>query len=198
MANKTESTTQEKENLRQEIMNAAAPLFVQQGYHGVGMREIAAASGASKALLYYHFKNKADLFLAIFADSLEKIGALVQKAVQSGKTTREEIEIVFQGMAAWPAEQRALIYLAKQEVRHLSEAERLAFMEQYHRHFIGQVQGILGAGIQRGEIKAVDSVLLTQVLLGMASPVLSPGWMLEKGQNSMEQILDIFFTGVMA
>src|SRR5512133_1460915 len=67
----------EQETMRVRIMNQAANLFVTSGYAGISMREIAEAVGVSKAGLYYHFKDKEDLFIEILKDNLEEIGRIV-------------------------------------------------------------------------------------------------------------------------
>lgn len=190
--------TETQENLRDAILNAATSLFVKFGYHGIGMREIAAASGASKALLYYHFQNKEDLFFAVLSKHLIALGELVTMAQIQNGNTREKIEFVFNGMAAWSQEQRAMIMLAKQEIKHLSESQRTAFMLEYHHHFIGQVQKILRDGIEAGELKNGDPVLFSQILLGMASPVLVPEWSNSNAQETMQKILTCFFDGAAA
>ncbi|MBK9209973.1 MAG: helix-turn-helix transcriptional regulator [Anaerolineales bacterium] len=51
--------------LREQILDTAKSLFMQQGYHGLAMRQISEAVGVSKAALYYHFKDKEELFLAM-------------------------------------------------------------------------------------------------------------------------------------
>jgi AcrR family transcriptional regulator len=48
----------ERRDLRAEILAAARGLFIQQGYHGLAMRQIAEAVGVSKPALYYHFRDK--------------------------------------------------------------------------------------------------------------------------------------------
>ncbi len=195
---KSEQLTQtiENENMRDVILLTAAKLFVSLGYHGVGMREIAAESGASKALLYYHFQNKEDLFLMILSQPLTAIGDLVDAAQKQGGNTREKITFVFKGLAAWAPEQRAIISLAKQEIKHISETQRLAFMVKYHDIFIGQVQEMIRTGMENGEIRTGDPVLVSQILLGMSSPVLTPGWFGEDPLVTMDTILTCFFDGV--
>src|SRR5579883_3306689 len=47
------------------ILNAARDLFSRQGFHKTTMPEIADAAGTSVGLIYYHFKNKADILVAI-------------------------------------------------------------------------------------------------------------------------------------
>lgn len=49
---------------RAAILEAAKQLFVQHGYAGVSMDQIAAAAGVSKLTLYSHFGDKDNLFIA--------------------------------------------------------------------------------------------------------------------------------------
>jgi AcrR family transcriptional regulator len=51
---------------RQQIISAAHRLFLTQGFHGTTMRQIAAESGMALGSLYNHFKDKDDLFKAVF------------------------------------------------------------------------------------------------------------------------------------
>jgi AcrR family transcriptional regulator len=50
--------------LRVDIVRAAGKLFLERGFDGVSMRDIAAATGASQSMLYRHFPSKAALFEA--------------------------------------------------------------------------------------------------------------------------------------
>jgi AcrR family transcriptional regulator len=183
--------------LRESILLTAARLFIDKGYHGVGMRDIAIQSGASKALLYYHFKNKAELFYAILIDNVTRVGELAALAQGKKLDTHARIFEVFSAIASWPVEQRTMIYMAKQEVRHLPDEIRNTFMREYHDQFIGRVQQILQYGIHKGELRTIDSALLVQMLLGMLSPVLTAENLnpAEVASN-LETILDVFFNGI--
>lgn len=48
------------------LLDAAARIFVRDGYEAAQLDAIAAAAGRSKGAVYTHFKNKEDLFLALF------------------------------------------------------------------------------------------------------------------------------------
>ena len=61
-------------DLHFQIITAAKPLMVDQGYRGLSMREIAEAVGVSKAALYYHFQDKEQLLLAILESNLAESG----------------------------------------------------------------------------------------------------------------------------
>ncbi|MBW1815043.1 MAG: helix-turn-helix transcriptional regulator [Deltaproteobacteria bacterium] len=45
---------------KQAIIEAARPLFAQNGFNGTSVRAIAKAAGVSEALLYKHFPSKED------------------------------------------------------------------------------------------------------------------------------------------
>lgn len=50
---------------RKEIVDAAASLFASKGIASTTMRDIAAHIGKTPGILYYHFKSKDDLLLAV-------------------------------------------------------------------------------------------------------------------------------------
>lgn len=51
---------------RAVIIKAAHDLFLQQGYHGTSMRQIAKNAGLALGGLYNHFQGKEDIFRAVF------------------------------------------------------------------------------------------------------------------------------------
>ena len=59
------STALPESEARNRVLDAARPLFVDYGYKGVSMQQIAAAAGIHKATLYHHFKDKDALFAAV-------------------------------------------------------------------------------------------------------------------------------------
>ena len=55
---------------KQKILGNALALFMEKGYEGASMSDIATATGIRKASLYAHFNRKQDIFQAIFEDIL--------------------------------------------------------------------------------------------------------------------------------
>jgi len=56
---------------RDEILKAAITLFESRGFHETSMSEVAREAKVSKALIFWHFKTKEDLFLAVLSRLLE-------------------------------------------------------------------------------------------------------------------------------
>ncbi|WP_368940842.1 multidrug efflux transporter transcriptional repressor AcrR [Citrobacter werkmanii] len=63
MARKTKQQAQET---RQHILDVALRLFSQQGVSSTSLAEIAKAAGVTRGAIYWHFKNKSDLFSEIW------------------------------------------------------------------------------------------------------------------------------------
>jgi AcrR family transcriptional regulator len=53
------------ESTSEAILQAAYRLFIQNGYHGTSMRQIAQAANLAVASIYNHFQNKEQIFVAV-------------------------------------------------------------------------------------------------------------------------------------
>jgi AcrR family transcriptional regulator len=58
---------------RAEILRRAASIFRRKGFHGAGMREIAAGLGLAPGALYYYFESKEDLLYGCQILSLKRL-----------------------------------------------------------------------------------------------------------------------------
>jgi len=70
-----ERRAREKEELRQEIMEAARELFVKEGFDNVSMRKIAEKIEYSPTTIYLYFQDKADLLDCIVEETLISLRA---------------------------------------------------------------------------------------------------------------------------
>jgi AcrR family transcriptional regulator len=58
---------------KESIIRAATILFSQRGFENTRMSEISSMTGAAEGTIFYHFKNKEDLFLAILEQFRQEI-----------------------------------------------------------------------------------------------------------------------------
>lgn len=73
-----ERKAREKQELRQEILDAARQLFVEQGYEAVSMRKIADRIEYSPTTIYLYFRDKADLFDCLCSDTFSGLIAQLE------------------------------------------------------------------------------------------------------------------------
>ena len=58
---------------KQQIFTSAISCFGRQGFHKTKMDDIAAEAGLSKGTLYWYFKSKKELFLALFQEIIGQL-----------------------------------------------------------------------------------------------------------------------------
>ncbi|MFF3333573.1 TetR/AcrR family transcriptional regulator [Streptomyces sp. NPDC002888] len=75
-------------NTRETIQAVALDLFVEQGYEKTSMREIAEGLGITKAALYYHFKAKEEILVAIS----QGLGGPIDELIAWGRTQPSTLE----------------------------------------------------------------------------------------------------------
>ncbi|MEV6217016.1 TetR/AcrR family transcriptional regulator [Nocardia sp. NPDC051833] len=78
---------------RRAVVAAARDVFVVNGYHGARMEEISARAGISKPVLYDHFANKLDLYLAVLQQYLDRMVDGVRTAVGAETTPRSRVRV---------------------------------------------------------------------------------------------------------
>lgn len=185
-------------DLQKKTLDEATRLFVTHGYNGISMREIAENVGVSKAGLYYHFRDKEALFLAILTANLDEIEGIVAGARRTECHPRSRISRVLHEFGARAPEQRAIIRLASQELGNLSPEARGAFGRLYQEKFIDQIRTILVEGIAGGDLQPVDAHNATWILLGMMYPFLYPSHdaMLSPTTDAIDLMVAIFFDGL--
>jgi AcrR family transcriptional regulator len=61
----------QKEKRRQEILYAGLSLFIQKGYSGTTIKDIASAVGMSAGLMFHYFASKEELYLALVTLGVE-------------------------------------------------------------------------------------------------------------------------------
>lgn len=69
-------TKQQALETRQHILDVAMRLFSLQGVSSTSLAEIAQAAGVTRGAIYWHFKNKSDLFSEIWQQSESSISDL--------------------------------------------------------------------------------------------------------------------------
>jgi TetR/AcrR family transcriptional regulator len=193
-----QTMSNEPRDLREQILSTAKSLFIQQGYHGLAMRQISEALGVSKAAIYYHFKDKEELFLAILEAYLDDMEKAIDRILADPVSCVEQIRHFVEYVLAQPAGQRAIIRLASQEMGQLSEPVRKAFGKTYQEKFIGKVQAILETGMERGEFRKIQPEVATWTLLGIMYPYFYPAHAgnVALSDETIRQILTVYLDGM--
>jgi AcrR family transcriptional regulator len=184
--------------MREKILTSAKRLFIEHGYHGLALREISESLSVTKPALYYHFKDKEELFVAILNQNLNKMSDGIDDLLAKKLSCAETINLFIHLVLNQPVEDRAVIVLEIQEVKHLGETARAKFYQLYQQKFIHKIQAIFALGIDNGELRKVDPAFATWTLLGILYPYLAMGDESAPGlsEEKIQMIFDIFMHGI--
>ncbi len=186
-------------SMRDKILHQTTRLFVERGYDGVSIREIAEACNITKAALYYHFIDKERLLIEILETGLDAFHQLLEDARQNHQSAQARIRaFVFSLFTRLPPENRAVIRLATQEMGKLRPELRTQFAAHYRENFLQPLMDIFTEGQKTGELRPLSPELAVWALLGMLYPFMSSESALRQEVTSqqLEQLLEIFWNGI--
>ena len=121
----------QSQDSRDEILKAAIQLFANRGFHETSMSEVAREAKVSKALIFWHFKTKEELFLAVLNTLLEPY--VIDFAEESEKLdAREQIRKLIGGYVNFVRENASSVSFF---LRRFMNGEEMpdAFTEQIRR-----------------------------------------------------------------
>jgi AcrR family transcriptional regulator len=72
------------ESRREALLDTAAAMFAAKGYDGTSIRDIAGAVGMLPGSLYYHFKSKEDLLIAVYRKGVARFEVAIEAALGTG------------------------------------------------------------------------------------------------------------------
>lgn len=155
----------------QELLAAALAQFVERGYAATRLEDVAKRAGVSKGTLYLYFANKEELFKAVVrANIVATIGEAEQDAASYDGPSGELLGAL---MLRW---WREICATPLGGITKLMFAEGNNFPELaqfYNDEVVARGSNlfirVLTRGIERGEFRPVDPVVMTRVLI---APVL--------------------------
>jgi AcrR family transcriptional regulator len=83
------TTDRRRQQTREYLLQAAAEVFAERGFHAASLDEVAAAAGFTKGAVYSNFKNKEDLFLALLEDAYARELSALKETMQSSDVPPE-------------------------------------------------------------------------------------------------------------
>lgn len=81
-------TKEEAAQTRQDLLAAALTVFSRKGYEAARLEDIAEIAGVTRGAIYFHFDNKAGLFMALVEDASALGGQAIDQAVKQGAALR--------------------------------------------------------------------------------------------------------------
>lgn len=110
---------------KQRILQAAAELIGQRGYHSVSLAEIGSSAGIVGSGIYRHFGNKASVLVALFDQVINTLSESATAAVDSTDDPKRALDLLVAGHVEFALVHRQLLQVYHQDIRNLPDEDRV-------------------------------------------------------------------------
>ncbi|MFO8010125.1 MAG: TetR/AcrR family transcriptional regulator [Dehalococcoidia bacterium] len=182
------------------ILNAAEKLFGEKGYQNVSIGEIARSAGVAKGLVNYHFSSKENLLIHVLSKGTATLFDQLDYVTERQETTRDKIQAaigIYLSIASAGPGLTRMAMIAVFEAAY-SESIRKLWL-QFMEKNLSKFNELIEEGISRGELKPVDSWLITQLVMAMAFEVLRESTLRKEPldpREAAEKVTTVLFEGI--
>ncbi len=184
---------------RDDILDAAAQVFRQKGFHGASMQDIAAAVNLQKASLYHHVASKQEILLALLDRALEmlteRIAPIANQEIPADKKLREMIRVYLKSLSE-NSDLSSVLLFEHRSLDKKSHARHVPNRDKFEKLW----RDVIDEGIRMKVFDCEDAGVAVRALMGVMNWTLT--WYRPDGPKSIDQIADedtnLFFKGLLA
>lgn len=153
---------------RKEILQAAERIFAERGLEGARTGAIAAAAGVNKALLFYHFRSKDELFSSVVEESIGEIHRSLMKLLSSPGPAKEillrYVDTFFEAVARRPHNTAVFLRAMRTDSKLAERMMRKFFIPRTEK-----LAALIRRGVREREFRPVDglqtALLITSLMV---------------------------------
>jgi AcrR family transcriptional regulator len=178
------------ERRRTELVDAAARVFAERGFHATSMQDLTDATGLAAGGLYHYIGSKDQLLVAICDELMAPLLERARELVAEGRPPEDELRGL---VHAWleHVEGHHDHMLVFQQERHVLEREpQWRAVRASRKEFEQLLDGVLRRGEEAGAFRFADRRLALLALLGMVNH--TSQWFRTRGRLSAREVADGF------
>ncbi len=172
---------------RDDILDAAAQVIRQKGFHGASMSDIAEAVNLQKASLYHHVTSKQEILLALLDRGLdmltEHISVVSNQELPADEKLRQMICAYLQALAD-NSDLATVLLFEHRSLDKKSHARHVPHRDKFE----GLWRDVLNEGTRSGVFACSDTGLTVRGLMGIMNWTLT--WYDPEGPKSIEEVAD--------
>jgi len=191
----------EEEPVRERLLQAATDLFLSRGYAGTSVREIVAAAGVTKPVLYYYFKSKEGVYLELMNRTRQRFLATLDEARQRQGTVVERLLKLVDDLIGLCTKDIKAVRLIHSVYYGLPQDTPYVDFQAFHVMLHEAVNALVAEGIGNGEFRQGDPQEMTWALSGalhMAIEVELNHPELTLGRAGLARVMKMIFNGIAA
>ncbi|HSV96301.1 MAG TPA: TetR/AcrR family transcriptional regulator [Spirochaetota bacterium] len=163
-----------KNNNKEKILQVSRQLFLKFGYSGISIRTIASKARLTTGAIYFHFKNKRDIYTTICIEAIEMLFAKFSGSMARRKSNPQKLISTFDSYMEFFYRHRdyyniLMEYKAEFDAEGASGRETVA---EKMAELLRLTSETVRAGIAAGEFRKVDPMMLSLFLASVAEGML--------------------------
>ena len=174
---------------RDEILEAAAKIFREKGFHAASMQEIANAVNLRKASLYHHISSKQEILLDLLDQAMDLLITCTQEIVHQdispAEKLRQAVCAYLEALIQHP-DLAAVLILEYRSLNPDLRTQHQPRRDQFERLWRDLIQ----EGVHAGVFAPTNAAIAAKALLGSMHWAII--WYRPDGSLNIQQIGDIF------
>jgi AcrR family transcriptional regulator len=188
------------EKRRAEVVDIAARLFAQQGFHATSIDDLVEATGLQRGGLYHYMDGKKDLLSRIHQRFLDPLLAEAERIIALEEPPDVTLQLLARALMNDIATYTDQVTVFLHEWRYIQDAPEWAEIRKARRRFENYIENTLKAGQASGLFQLKNAHVATLGFLGMINYTYQwyrPGGAV-KPQDIADQFCGIFLNGIRA
>lgn len=187
-----------EDSTKEQILESAYLMFVERGFSGSSMREIAEHAGIKAASIYNHFDNKEQIFEAVFIEKHPMFRILEILDSVKGETAEELLTNASNRLNKELRDEPGLlnlffVELVEMDGKHVERAIKMNFPTD--SNFIRQIYE------KKSEIRDIPIPVLIRSLIGTIFASIMFNWFIGKSNSkrwgTQAQMTDVLLRGIL-
>jgi len=184
---------------RRKILDAARDVFADTGFRGGTIGAIANAAGVNRALIYYYFDSKEDIYRALLENGLAAFHDLFAQLPPEDAPVRERLHAFVRPYIGLCFDAGGLSRMVRREL--VAADVGIDMVAAPFRDILQRLAGILAAGIDSGQLRPIDPMAAAWSLLGMMNITQEVALLTDEPidpDSAAARALDLFLNGMQA
>ncbi len=178
--------------LEKKIIAVAKEVFIEKGFDGASMSDIAARVGINRPTLHYYYRTKDKMFQAVFLSIIQSFIPKIQDVfVDDNKPFSEKIKIVVDTYLEVAKNNPYMPMFVMREINRNAKDFIKAVKPVYMDKFLNQIAIYLQSAMDKGDIKQVPLRIVFNTFYGLMSfPFLSKNLIFMESDKEFNDLID--------
>jgi AcrR family transcriptional regulator len=177
-----------REAFRSAILDTASRLFIERGFGGTNMRDIAKALGVTRSAVYYYFPSKQAILEALTREITLVAGRKTTRAAAAGGDAVAVLRDFVHHYAALVLAHPLHFRVVERNETSLPARQR-ARARAARRNVLENFAAAIERGIRSGHFRPVDARLAAFALIGMCN--WTAWWFKEGGRSTSGEVVEV-------